>query len=97
MVELRIKTQVCLTQQLVFILILLYYFLVAKILSYQSIKYLVSHLRGVEQNANKITRLMYVSFILTLLKYFLIYPRELMNKMPLITVGESIPIHCQDG
>lgn len=74
MVELGIKTQVCLTQQLVFILILLYYFLVAKILSYQSIKYLVNHLRGVEQSANKITSLMYVSFILTLLKCFLTYP-----------------------
>lgn len=74
MVELGIKTQVCLTQQLVFILILLYYFLVAKILSYQSIKYLVNHLRGVEQSANKITSLMYVSFILTLLKCLLTYP-----------------------
>lgn len=74
MVELGIETQVCLTQELVFLLILLYYFLVAKILSYQSIKYLVNHLRGVEQSANKITRLMYVSFILTLVKCFLTYP-----------------------
>ena len=73
-VELGIETQVCLTQEFVLLIILLYYLLVAKILSYQSIKYLVNHLRGVEQSANKITGLTYVSFLLTLLKCFLTYP-----------------------
>ena len=48
-VELGIETQVCTTQELVLLIIILYYLLVAKILSHQSIKYLVNHLRGVEQ------------------------------------------------
>lgn len=58
MLELGIETQVCLTQELVLLIILQYYLLVAKTLSYQSIKYLVNHLRDVEQSANKITGFM---------------------------------------
>lgn len=51
----EIQTQVCLTLELMLLVTVLYYILIAKILScYQFIRSLVKQLSSVEQGANKL-------------------------------------------